>query len=78
MKETAVEAQIPVFQPERIKDGTFYPVLQELNPDVIIVVAFVPDITQRNIRTAKIRMHERACVFVAKASWCSTDPVVCY
>ena len=40
VKEAAVEAQIPVFQPERIKDGTFYPVLQELNPDVIIVVAF--------------------------------------
>ena len=30
VKEAAVEAQIPVFQPERIKDGTFYPVLQEL------------------------------------------------
>ena len=25
VKEAAVEAQIPVFQPERIKDGTFYP-----------------------------------------------------
>lgn len=40
VKEAAVAANVPVYQPERIKDGTFYPVLQELKPDVIIVVAF--------------------------------------
>ncbi|MCH5267853.1 MAG: methionyl-tRNA formyltransferase [Lachnospiraceae bacterium] len=40
VKETAVEADIPVFQPEQIKDGSFLPTLQELAPDVIIVVAF--------------------------------------
>lgn len=40
VKETAVAAGIPVFQPERVKDGSFLPTLQELAPDAIIVVAF--------------------------------------
>ena len=40
VKETAEAAGIPVFQPERIKDGSFQPTLQKLAPDVIIVVAF--------------------------------------
>ena len=53
VKEAAVEAQIPVFQPERIKDGTFYPVLQELNPDVIIVVAFGQILTKEILELPK-------------------------
>lgn len=40
VKEAAVAAEIPVYQPERIKDGAFYPVLEQLQPDVIVVVAF--------------------------------------
>lgn len=40
VKETALAAGIAVYQPERIKDGTFMPTLQELAPDVIVVAAF--------------------------------------
>lgn len=40
VKETALAAGVPVFQPERIKDGSLLPTLRELTPDVIVVVAF--------------------------------------
>jgi methionyl-tRNA formyltransferase len=40
VKETALQGQIPVFQPERVKEESFFPVLEELHPDVIVVVAF--------------------------------------
>lgn len=40
VKEKAMEAGIPVFQPEKVRDEAFLHVLRELNPDVIVVVAF--------------------------------------
>ena len=39
-KELALERGIPVFQPFTLKDGAFENELKELNPDVIIVVAY--------------------------------------
>ena len=41
--ETKVIAQkynIPVFQPKTLRDGEAYSILKELNPDVIVVVAY--------------------------------------
>lgn len=40
VKETALAAEVPVFQPERIKDGSLLPTLRDLAPDAIVVVAF--------------------------------------
>lgn len=40
VKETALKAEIPIFQPEKVRDEAFLHVLRELNPDVIVVVAF--------------------------------------
>ena len=40
VKIAAEEAGIPVFQPERIKSGELLPVLEELKPDIIAVVAY--------------------------------------
>lgn len=40
VKEVALQFGIPVYQPERVKDPAFVRVLQTLNPDVIVVVAF--------------------------------------
>ena len=71
VKETAVEAQIPVFQPERIKDGTFYPVLQELNPDVIIVVAFGQILPKEILELPKYGCMNVHASLLPK-------PVVCY
>lgn len=40
VKEAALRHSLPVFQPQRVKTADFYQLLQELNPDVIVVVAF--------------------------------------
>ncbi|MBS6643517.1 MAG: methionyl-tRNA formyltransferase [Clostridiaceae bacterium] len=40
VKEKALEYQIPVYQPVKVRDPEFIKILEELNPDVIVVVAF--------------------------------------
>lgn len=40
VKEKAVEYNIPVFQPQKMRDGTAYTILKELDPELIIVVAY--------------------------------------
>ena len=40
VKVYALEKNIPVFQPETLKDGAIAELLEELHPDVIIVVAY--------------------------------------
>ena len=40
VKETAQKAGIPVYQPENLKDGKAFEVLSQLNPDLIVVVAY--------------------------------------
>ena len=40
VKEKALEYDIPVYQPVKARDPEFVALLQELNPDAIVVVAF--------------------------------------
>lgn len=40
VKEKALEYQIPVYQPVKAREPEFVRILKELNPDVIVVVAF--------------------------------------
>lgn len=40
VKEAALELDIPVYQPEKVKSPEFVEVLKEINPDVIVVIAF--------------------------------------
>lgn len=40
VKEVAVEADIPVYQPQKVREESFVKVLRELDPDVMVVVAF--------------------------------------
>ena len=40
VKALAMEHDIPVFQPEKLKNGELMPVLEEIRPDLIIVVAY--------------------------------------
>lgn len=40
VKEKALEYNIPVYQPVKVKSEEFVEVLRKLNPDVIVVVAF--------------------------------------
>lgn len=40
VKELALEVGIPVFQPEKMKDGTALSIIQELEPELIVVAAY--------------------------------------
>lgn len=40
VKELALEAGIPVYQPEKMRDGTALAQIQSLQPDILVVVAY--------------------------------------
>ncbi len=40
VKETALKYDIPVYQPEKLRNSDSFEVLSQINPDVIIVVAY--------------------------------------
>lgn len=40
VKEKAVELGIPVYQPQKVREREFVDILREINPDVIVVIAF--------------------------------------
>lgn len=40
VKEKALALDIPVFQPEKVRNPEFLDILKQLNPDVIVVIAF--------------------------------------
>lgn len=40
VKKVALERGIPVYQPEKLKNGELQPILDELEPDIIIVAAY--------------------------------------
>lgn len=40
VKELALAHNLPVFQPEKMRDGTALAQLRELNPDILVVVAY--------------------------------------
>ena len=40
VKELALKNDLPVFQPEKMRDGTALAIMQELKPDLLVVVAY--------------------------------------
>lgn len=40
VKEAAIKADIPVYQPQKVRDAEFVQLLRDINPDVIVVIAF--------------------------------------
>lgn len=40
VKEVALAHHLPVFQPEKMRDGTALGIVKELNPDILVVVAY--------------------------------------
>ena len=60
VKETALAAGLPVFQPEKMRDGTALSILQSLAPDLIVVVAYgriLPDDILALPRCGCINVH---------------------
>ena len=40
VKELALKNALPVYQPEKMRDGTALAIMQELRPDILVVVAY--------------------------------------
>ena len=40
VKELALKHDLPVFQPEKMRDGTALQIVKDLNPDILVVVAY--------------------------------------
>jgi len=54
VKNLAVKYNIPVYQPDRVKDEAFIKVLASLRPDIIVVVAFGQILTPQVLAIPKI------------------------
>lgn len=60
IKEIAISHGVPVIQPEKARDPEFLSTMDELNPDVIVVMAYGQILTQRLLdipRLAFINLH---------------------
>ena len=60
VKEIAVAANLPVFQPEKMRDGTALRQLSTLNPDILVVVAYgriLPDEILALPRYGAVNVH---------------------
>ena len=60
VKEIAMQAQIPVYQPEKMRDGTAYAQIKALEPDILVVVAYgriLPDDILALPRYGAINVH---------------------
>ena len=60
VKELALRAGLPVYQPEKMRDGTALAVLRELRPDILVVVAFgriLPDDMLALPRYGAVNVH---------------------
>ena len=60
VKELAVENNIPVYQPVKMRDGTALGILQEIKPDILVVVAYgriLPDDILESAPLGAINVH---------------------
>jgi methionyl-tRNA formyltransferase len=79
VKETAIEYDIPVFQPLKMRDGEALSILRELNPELIIVVAYGKILTKEIIELPKygcVNMHASILPKyrgAAPIQWCVID-----
>lgn len=51
VKELALEYGITVYQPEKVRENTFFEVLKQLAPDAIVVAAFGQILSKRILDT---------------------------
>ena len=60
VKDLALRAQLPVYQPEKMRDGTALAILRELKPDILVVVAYgriLPDDMLALPRYGAVNVH---------------------
>ena len=60
VKELALQHNLPVYQPEKMRDGTALAILEELRPDILVVVAYgriLPDELLELPRYGAVNVH---------------------
>ena len=60
VKELALREHLPVYQPEKMRDGTALAILRELRPDILVVVAYgriLPDEMLALPRFGAVNVH---------------------
>ena len=60
VKQIALDAGLPVFQPEKMRDGTAMEILRRLQPDILVVVAYgriLPDEMLALPRFGAVNVH---------------------
>ena len=60
VKELAIENDIPVYQPEKLRDGTATELIKSLKPDILVVVAYgkiLPDDMLSAAKYGAINVH---------------------
>ena len=74
VKEEAVMHDIPVYQPEKVRNNPeFLEILKEINPDIIVVAAY----SKRNPGTSEIWMYQYSCVSSSEIQRSSAYPAGC-
>ena len=74
VKEIALANGLPVFQPEKMRDGTALAALQGLQPDILVVVAYGRILPDELLAAAPWR-DQRARLAAAEVSRRSAHPV---
>ncbi len=59
VKESAIELNIPILQPEKTRDPDFIQAVKELHPDIIVVIAFriLPEEVYSQAKIATFNVH---------------------
>ena len=75
VKQAALKAGIPVYQPASVKTEAAFAQLKALDPELIVVVAY-GKFCLRRCWISPIWVHQCACIVVAAAARRGADPVV--
>lgn len=59
VKEYALSQNLPVYQPEKMRDGTALAIVQELAPELIVVAAYGPDFAGGHSGGPQVWLHQR-------------------
>ena len=78
VKMRALELDIPVYQPVKVRDPEFVKRLKELDPEVIIVVAFGQIISQEILDLPKYGCINIHASLLPQIQGCSADPAGCH
>ena len=78
VKEEAVMHDIPVYQPEKVRNNPeFLEILKEINPEIIVVAAYGQIIPKRNPGASEIWMYQYSCVSSSEIQRSSAYPAGC-